>query len=208
MYELLYKYFAGNIDEKIPFATRLFDSYKLGRGPNRTNQIFNKMVGAPADLAQFGLGPSIRYTNKWSPIVRLASKLYDSGYDPSNMEKSFVALRNMMRQMDIAPDERAKILREFADDIDQIPPVSDSKELALRTSQFEKVGDELLEVGVDLVEGQIVQPETTFNAANAIFKANASAVRAWRTKLTKEIGDDELSKKVIEYPAGTVKPCG
>ena len=198
MYELLYKYFAGNIDEKIPFATRLFDSYKLGRGPNRTNQIFNKMVGAPADLAQFGLGPSIRYTNKWSPIVRLASKLYDSGYDPSNMEKSFVTLRNMMRQMDIAPDERARILREFADDIDQIPPVSDSTELALRTSQFEKVGDELLEVGVDLVEGQIVQPETTFNAANAIFKANASAVRAWRTKLTKEVGDDELSKKVID----------
>ena len=55
-----------------------------------------------------------------------------------------------------------------------------------------------LEVGVDLVEGQIVQPETTFNAANAIFKANASAVRAWRTKLTKEVGDDELSKKVID----------
>ena len=196
---ILKEHFGNQVGERIPFATKLFDSYKLQRGPNRLNQLFGKIVNTVGDtkvspeLAQFGYGPAFRHTNKWSPVVRLFSKLYEGGYDTTDFNRSFVTLRNMMRQMDLPAEDRARILKEFVDDIDRVPVISESTELAIREPQVARLGDELIE----FEEATLVEPLTQLENANIIFKANAAAVRAWGKKLSSEVGDDELAEAVI-----------
>tara|TARA_R100000008_G_scaffold565_1_gene510 strand:- start:3031 stop:8121 length:5091 start_codon:yes stop_codon:yes gene_type:complete len=192
MYGLLNDFFSGRVGEKLPIQTKLFDSYKLGRGPNRASQMFNKLIDAPEDLKQFGRGPALRYSNQWSPLVRSFSKLYEPGFDPNNMNQSFVTLRNMMRQMDIDPKERAKILRDFVDDAEFGLIRSEGTELALRETPLARVGDELIE------EATLIRPPSTFQDADTIFKANIAAVNAWKSKLSKEVGDNELAEKLID----------
>jgi len=180
---ILNEHFGTQIGERIPFATRLFDNYKLEKGAKLSQNIFSKITNTPTELTQFGIGPALRHTNKWSPTVRLFSKLYEGGYDTNDFNRSFVTLKNMMRQMDLPAEDRARILKEYVDDIAQIVPPG--KEIVpLKPPTF---AEEIARVA----EAQIVQPLTQSENANIIFKANASAVRAWGKKLTKEVGDDE-----------------
>ena len=205
MYDLLRFHFGANVGEKIPFSTRLFDSYKMSKGAKLTQRGFGKITGLGEEFAQFGVGPSFRHTNKWSPLVRSFSKLYDAGYDPTNLQQSFVTLRNMMRQMDLDPEDKARILKDFVDDVQGVTQQ--------QSTDIVSIGNDLVKMrtGTDqalirprgvgeIADAELVESITSFDNANIIFKANSAAARAWTKTLAKDIdGEDaDLAEQVIQ----------
>jgi hypothetical protein len=194
MFGLLTDYFGKNINQKIPFSNRLFSSYTGGAKTKRTQQLFSKITGTSPELANFGVGPALRYSGKWSPSVRLFSKLYEPGLDPTDIDGSLVTLQNMMRQMDLPADTRAKILSETIDSLDQLDAADDAilKQITLDEPgvAFEAFVDPLSQ----LPEKRVAN---SFAHADILFQASVRSAKAFKDELAKKIDDDLLSETIV-----------
>lgn len=194
MFGLLTDYFGKNINQKIPFSNRLFSTYKGGGKTKRTQQLFSKITNTSPELANFGVGPAMRYTGKWSPAVRLFSNLYETGLDPTDVDGSLVTLQKMMRQMDLPSEKRAKILSETIDSLDQLDGADDAilKQITLGTD------DTIFTALVDPIS-QLPEQRVANSFANAdiFFQASVRSAKAFKEELTKKIDDDLLSETIV-----------
>jgi len=173
----------------------LFSTYKGGGQTKRTQQLFSKITGTSPELANFGVGPAIRFNNQWSPIVRSFSKLYEPGLDPTDIDGSLVTLQNMMRQMDLPAETRAKILSETIDSLDQLDAADDAILKQITLGESETAFSAFVDPLAQLPEQRVAN---SFANADILFQASIKSAKAFKEELTKKIDDDLLSETIID----------
>jgi len=194
MFGLLTDYFGKNINQKIPFSNRLYSSYTGGGKTKASQKLFAKVTNTSPELANFGIGPAIRFNNKWSKTIRSFDKLYEPGLDPTDIDGSLITLQNMMRQMGLNAETRAKILSETIDSLDQLDLADDA---ILRQITLDEPGV-AFEAFVDPL-AQLPQKRVanSFAHADILYQASVKSAKAFKEELTAKVNDDFLSEVIV-----------
>jgi len=194
MSNALTNYFTGNlINEKLPFSTKMFNSYTKNAATARRKNLFSKVSGLGQE-AQFGIGPALKYNNKWSAATRLMGKLYEPGLDPTDIDGSLNTLQKQMAQMDLPTEVRGKILAETMDalDLDDITntQILDDITRGSEATAFEAFVDPLVQLPIE-------QAANTFAPADILFNASIKTAKAFKDTLQKQVNDDLLSESIV-----------
>tara|TARA_R100000234_G_scaffold62522_1_gene37924 strand:+ start:2026 stop:7125 length:5100 start_codon:yes stop_codon:yes gene_type:complete len=194
MYTALTDYFTGNlINQKLPFSTKMFNSYTKNAATARRKNVFSKLTGLGPE-AQFGIGPAIKYNGKWSAVTRLMGKLYEPGLDPTDVDGSLLTIQKQMAQMDLPTEVRGKILSETIEELKDID-VEDAEILKQITLGSEGTAFEAL---VDpLTALPVQQAANTFKPADVLFNASVKTAKAFKDTLQKQVDDDLLSETIV-----------